>query len=126
MHDVLHALADHQAIVKPRQISLDGFNALAADIQGPAMHRHAYARSPADQLLDEIRGLISARDDLAGKPAADYAELLSLADKTKTDGSKTSYAYNVLSGGDVQEPSQAIIIVGDGKILQAGWPHGEY
>ena len=78
------------------------------------------------QLLNEIREQISAKDDLAGKPAANYAELLSLADKTQTDGSKTSYAYNVLSGGDVQEPCHAIIIVGDGKILQACWPHGEF
>lgn len=80
-----------------------------------------------DELLNEIRWLISAKDDLAGKPAADYAELLSLADKTKIDGDKTIHAYNVLAGGGGDhEPCEAKIIVSDGRILQAGWPYGEY
>ena len=80
-----------------------------------------------DELLNEIRWPISAKDDLAGKPAADYAALLSLADKTKIDGDKTIHAYNVLAGGGGDhEPCEAKIIVFDGKIMQAGWPYGDY
>ena len=52
-----------------------------------------------DELLSEIRWDISTHDLLAGKPAADYKELLSLADRTKSDDKETSYAYNVLAGG---------------------------
>ncbi len=80
-----------------------------------------------DELLDKIRWQISGKDDLAGKPAADYVELLSLADKTKNDRDQKIYAYNVLAGGGGDhEPCEAKIIVAGGKILQAAWPYGEY
>ncbi|MEZ6121470.1 MAG: hypothetical protein R3C28_33615 [Pirellulaceae bacterium] len=79
-----------------------------------------------DELLNEIQWLISGKDDLAGKSAADFSELLSLADKTKIDGTTKIHAYKVLSGGDLHEPCHAEIIVSDGKIVQAGWPYGEY
>jgi hypothetical protein len=80
-----------------------------------------------NELLNEIRWLISAKDDLAGKPAADFAELLSLADRTKFDGEKTIHAYDVLAGGGGdQELCEAKIVVSDGRIVSAGWPYGEF
>ena len=80
-----------------------------------------------NELLNEIRWLISAKDDLAGKPAADFAELLSLADRTKFDGETTIYAYDVLAGGGGdQESCEAKIVVSDGRIVSAGWPYGEF
>ncbi len=80
-----------------------------------------------DELLNEIRWLISAKDDLAGKPAADYAELLSLADKTQIDGDRMIHAYNVLAGGGGDhEPCEAKIVVSDNRIVSADWPYGEH
>ena len=80
-----------------------------------------------DELLTEIRWDISAKDLLAGKPAADYQELLSLADKSKTDDKGTSYAYNVLAGGGGgNEPGNAVIVVANDKIARAYWPYGEF
>ncbi|ADG66814.1 hypothetical protein Plim_0970 [Planctopirus limnophila DSM 3776] len=98
------------------------------DVDGWTTHSLTQAQEERqDELLNEIRWLISAKDDLAGRPSADYAELLSLADRTKTDGDKKIHAYNVLAGGGGDhKPCEAKIIVSDGKILQAGWPYGEY
>jgi hypothetical protein len=80
-----------------------------------------------DELLKEVRWLISAKDDLAGKPAADYAELLSLADMTKIDGEKKIHVYNVLAGGGGDhEPCEAKIVVSNNKIVSGRWPYGEY
>jgi hypothetical protein len=80
-----------------------------------------------NELLNEIRWLISAKNELAGKAAADYAELLALADRTKSDGQKTIHAYDAFAGGGGDhEPCTVTIIVSRGKISAATWPYGEY
>ncbi len=75
-----------------------------------------------EELLNEIKWIISGVDELAGKDAVEYSELLSLADRTRTDGAKTVYSYDALTTGDSEVPTEAIIVVSDGKIEQAVWP----
>jgi hypothetical protein len=91
------------------------------------LHTLTEAQNTRQQvLLDEIAGVNFYRGDLNGKSAADYSELLSLADRTCTRGSETIYSYNVVSHGDVNQPDQMTIVVSEGKIKSAYWPVYDY
>ena len=98
------------------------------DAEGWTTHSLTKAQEKRqDELLNEIRWLISGKDDLAGNPATDYGELLSLADKTKFDGDRKHHVYHVLAGGGGdQEPAEAKIIVSQKRIVSANWPYGEH